>query len=413
MFKNLVCIADDFTGAGDWASFYAIGGSDVNLYSTLTPNIKEEGVHVLARKIRSVPKDQAIADVEKIIQILDSTDQVQIYYKYCSTFDSTPHGNIGPISDYLLERLGQIYTLLCPSLPANGRTVRDGILYVNGVPLNQTHMRHHPLNPMKHSAIKTLMEEQSKYPAYVLGREIYQDVLRLEAFIKEKQSLSKHFYLIPDYETDEDGVKIVECFGHLAFLTGGSGLAQALGKQSVLSNKSTVDCLSPTAERILLLSGSTSEATRNQVSFYINTGMKAIAVSVDRYIEDVHYGESLLKELDEADSEILFYTDSLAGAPLSQSPHAAQQLEALFADLAVKARSLGYKGFLISGGETSGAVARALAWQSYHIGPALAPGVPLLYPMEDKDCQVIYKSGNFGPNDFYSKAMHEMRRGDR
>jgi uncharacterized protein YgbK (DUF1537 family) len=413
MFKNLVCIADDFTGAGDWASFYAAGGADVNLYSTLTPDIKEEGVHVLARKIRSVPKDQAIDDVEKIIEILDSTDQVQIYYKYCSTFDSTAQGNIGPISDYILERLGQAYTVLCPSLPANGRTVRDGILYVNGVPLEQTHMRHHPLNPMKHSAIKTLMEEQSKYPAYILGREIYQDALRLESFLKEKQIFSKHFYLIPDYETDEDGVKIVECFGHLAFLTGGSGLAQALGKQNFLPTKSSLGRLIPTADKILLLSGSTSEATRNQVSYYINTGMKAIAVSVDRYIEDANYEHALLKELKEADSEILFYTDSLAGAPLSQSPDAAQQLESLFADLAVKARSLGYKGFLISGGETSGAVARALAWQSYHIGSALAPGVPLLYPMEDQDCQVIYKSGNFGQKDFYHTAMQEMRRGDK
>lgn len=152
-----------------------------------------------------------------------------MYFKYCSTFDSTKEGNIVPVVDAMLETFGEKYTILCPALPVNKRTVENGILYVDGVPLSETHMKNHPLTPMWESEIAKLMDPQGKYQTLNVNTELLtkskEEILTIvDEFGKDKE----HFYIVPDYVNDENGTKIAEVFGDLTVLTGGSGILAPL-----------------------------------------------------------------------------------------------------------------------------------------------------------------------------------------
>jgi len=167
----LGCVADDFTGAGDAASFLVNQGIPALLYNGIPKSAEGLGdcaAAVIALKTRSAPVREAVEDSRQAFRFLIEQGAGQLYSKYCSTFDSTPAGNIGPVTDAMLEELDLPWTLLCPSLPVNGRVVREGRLCVDGVPLDESHMKNHPLNPMWDSFIPKLMEPQGKYPCLVL-----------------------------------------------------------------------------------------------------------------------------------------------------------------------------------------------------------------------------------------------------
>ncbi|MEG0264639.1 MAG: four-carbon acid sugar kinase family protein, partial [Erysipelotrichaceae bacterium] len=147
-------IADDFTGASDAASFLVKSGNRVVMVtSNHINNINDCDCIVVALKIRSVKPEIAIEQVKEVLQLFNELNVDKIYYKFCSTFDSTPKGNIGVVMDYLLETFNERYTILVPSLPINGRIVKNGFLYVNGTLLSDSSMKNHPLNPMWDSYI--------------------------------------------------------------------------------------------------------------------------------------------------------------------------------------------------------------------------------------------------------------------
>lgn len=228
------CIADDFTGGGDAASFLAGGGLKTLLliWPFSCEHLPEDcDAVVIALKSRSVPADQAVADSLAAINWLQAHHVRKLYFKYCSTFDSTPRGNIGPVSDALLETLEQPYTVLCPSLLSNGRAVRDGVLYVNGIPLAQSPMRSHPLNPMWDSDIRVLMQAQSRYPCFVVPEALCRDPAALAGRIHALQQKHRHFYLIPDYFEPTHGAEIARAFAPLPLWTGGSELLLHFARQ--------------------------------------------------------------------------------------------------------------------------------------------------------------------------------------
>ena len=234
---KLGCIADDFTGAGDAASFLAEGGLRTILVNGipgedfLLPDDCE--AVVIALKSRTQKKEDAIRDSLAGIRWLAVHGTEKFYFKYCSTFDSTPEGNIGPVTDAILEELGEKMTILCPALPANGRTVQNGILYVNGVRLEDSSMRNHPLTPMRESRISLLMKPQGKYESLELSRDLLgQSEEKVRELVEEFAHTHTHGYLIPDHIDDEDARRIVRLFGNLRFLTGGSGILKAEDKQS-------------------------------------------------------------------------------------------------------------------------------------------------------------------------------------
>lgn len=172
----LGCIADDFTGASDAASFLVKGGMRTILFNGIPEQVdpavlSHADAVVIALKTRTQETASAVADSLSAIRWLEQMGAVHFYVKYCSTFDSTPEGNIGPICDAVMEELDVTCTLLCPSLPINGRTVENGILYVNGVRLEESHMKNHPLTPMHESFIPHLMAPQSKYSCIVVTQQ--------------------------------------------------------------------------------------------------------------------------------------------------------------------------------------------------------------------------------------------------
>ena len=231
--RILGCIADDFTGASDIASFLKKGGMSTVLFNGV-PGKNEEGdfdAAVIALKTRTQETESAVSDSLDALQWLKSKGCKHLYIKYCSTFDSTPKGNIGPIVDSALEIFNIPHTILCPALPVNGRTVDHGCLYVNGIPLQESHMKDHPLTPMWDCRIEELMRPQGKYPCLMLDRE---QMYAPDGAIKEKINTfareHKHFYIVPDYTEQEDAERIISLFGNLPLLTGGSGIAEALGR---------------------------------------------------------------------------------------------------------------------------------------------------------------------------------------
>ena len=223
----LGCVADDFTGASDAASFLQAGGANVILSNGIPEredeDILEAQAVVIALKTRTCPPGEAVDRSMAAFSWLKAHGARMLYFKYCSTFDSTENGNIGPVLDAALERWDIPYTLLCPALLENGRSVKDGKLYVNGVLLEDSPMKDHPLNPMRDSRLKYLMERQSRYPCFNLGEG------ELERGFRPYEKPG-HYYLIPDYYEEKHGRMIAKQYGNLPLLSGGSGLLRMIAR---------------------------------------------------------------------------------------------------------------------------------------------------------------------------------------
>lgn len=397
----LGCIADDFTGASDLASFLVKGGMKTVLYNGI-PDQKTEladvDACVIALKTRTEEKEKAVRISLEAVKWLQSKKCRHFYIKYCSTFDSTKEGNIGPICDTVLEYLGEKFTVLCPALPVNGRTVKNGRLSVNGVPLYKSSMKDHPLTPMWTDSIPKLMEVQSKYPVYVQKAGNWK-ILDTE----------KHYYLVPDYETDEDCKKIVEQFGNLKLITGGSGLAEELAKKLLDKQKKE----NQKKMHSLLLAGSCSVATRSQIKFYQKLGKKSLQITPEMAVEKEKCAEKLWKTVKDwfwEQNVLIYSSDEPEKVEAAQKKYGdvSEKLETIMAYLAEKAVAAGVKNIIVAGGETSGAVTRQLGMESFLIGESVAPGVPIMIPTEKRDMRLVLKSGNFGQEDFFRKALFMM-----
>lgn len=414
---RLGCVADDFTGASDAASFLRKQGMKTILYNEIPQEaelIESCDAVVIALKSRTAPVEEAVGDSLQALRWLKNAGAEKLYVKYCSTFDSTKEGNIGPVLDAALEEFHIPYTILCPSLPVNGRTVKDGCLYVDGIPLDKTHMRNHPLTPMWDSDIAVLMREQSKYPCLKLsaekleeGREAVAEFL--EAFGKDKG----HFYVIPDYYEDIHGKYINACFGELPLLSGGSGL---LGTMCMTDKKQESDLQDMDAGgKTLLLAGSCSKATLEQIRQYRLAGHDLIQINPEELLAGRQTAELLWEQIKGRDKVLLYSSDCAENVRKVQEEgkeRVAKLLEKTMSMLAQRAVKENYTQIIVAGGETSGAVTKGLGYQSYLIGESIAPGVPIMIPIAEKGLRLVLKSGNFGQPDFFERAI-EMTTGKR
>lgn len=406
------CIADDFTGASDAASFLVKGGMSVRLYNGIPENGAQDinsdqaQAVVIALKSRTQETAHAVEDSLNAARFLLEQGVKQIYFKYCSTFDSTPKGNIGPVADALMDLLHAPYTLLCPALPVNGRTVEGGRLMVNNVPLHESHMRNHPLTPMWDCRIDKLMEPQSRYSCRNLALE------EMEMF-SGKDMDKEPFYLIPDYKNPEDGEKIAGVFGQLPLLTGGSGLLEPLA--GIWTKKLSVEGRIPesgTKGRALLLAGSCSKATLGQIAWYQNQGAPCYKLDPGAMMEGRQTVDDAWKFIEdhssETDTVLVYSSDTPEKVKEFQklgTQKVADMLEGAAASLAARAVEAGYTRIISAGGETSGAVTKGLGFSSYWMGESVAPGVPVMVPVERTDIRLILKSGNFGQEDFFGRAL--------
>lgn len=404
------CIADDFTGASDAASFLIKGGLSVQLFNGVPEDMDLEKIPsnvqavVIALKSRTQEVSGAVADSLSAARFLLRSGVKQLYFKYCSTFDSTPKGNIGPVADALLELMHARYSVLCPSLPVNGRVVKNGNLYVNGIPLNESSMKNHPLTPMLDSDLSRLMSPQSKYTSYPV-KLMDGKIPTIERYDNQP------FYLIPDYETDEDGRHIAEAFFELPLLTGGSGLLEHLGAiwASKLSSHAEIPN-SFTAGKAVLLSGSCSQATLAQVAYYQQLGMPSLKMDPLALLEGKDTAESLWEKAQALGESVLIYSSDAPEKVKEYQKYGKERvadlLEGATAYIARRAVQAGYTRVISAGGETSGAVAKALGYSSYLIGESVAPGVPIMVPVENQSLRLVLKSGNFGKENFFQKALN-------
>lgn len=429
-------VADDFTGASDAASFLTAAGVQTVLVNgtpkqEITLPDKTRAV-VVALKSRTTPVKEAVRESLEAFACLKKMGAAQLYLKYCSTFDSTDQGNIGPVVDAVMEQYGYDQTVLCPSLPVNGRTVKNGVLYVNGVKLEESSMKDHPLTPMRKSRISDLMEKQGKYPCVELG-ENYE--LPLNADIGR-------CYLVPDYYEEEHGDRIAEAFGSLPFLTGGSGLVGALGRRYVKVNgidKAEIcgqkeetqkqkgsdfehaeiqaagnrQMITP-EKKVLLLAGSCSAMTLQQITRYQQAGHPSARIIPSELLAGSQNLETFWNWAKEQESGALIYSsaepeDMKKSQELGRERVAAA-IENLLAGLAKKAVENGYTRIIVAGGETSGAVTKALGYDTFLIGKSVAPGVPVMTPLTAREIRLVLKSGNFGKEDFFERAVAFCRR---
>lgn len=403
-------IADDFTGATDLAAAWTTRG----LRTSVTLGVPAEGelealsgadAVVVALKCRTAPVDAAVAESRAALAALRRLGCTRFYDKYCSTFDSTPEGNIGPVADALMESLGSDLAVVVPSFPANGRTVREGHLYVNGVPLEQSPMRHHPLTPMTDSSLERLLAPQTAHRvATVPLAEVRAGAERLRSALAAEAARGAPVLAVVDAVDDADLAVIAAATADHTLVTGGSGLALGLPERSRGDAASSM----PVEEGYAaVLSGSASAATRGQVAAarremaHLKLDIAALRVDLGAEIARITDWATERWRRDPGAPVLVYAVDSPADVesePPPGAPPADAVVEEALGRCAAELAAAGGRRFLIAGGETSGSALQVLGLRQLRLGPALAPGVSWTHGTgaAGHGVNVALKSGNFG-----------------
>lgn len=420
---KLGVIADDFTGATDIASFLVNNGlATVQLNGVPGADFQvETQAVVISLKSRSCPASEAVADSLRALEWLQQQGCQQFYFKYCSTFDSTEQGNIGPVTDALLDKLGETQTIISPSLPVNGRTVYQGHLFVMDRLLSESGMRHHPVTPMTDSNLLRVMEKQSQGACGLVAYSVMeQGAEAVRQHLHRLKSEGKR-YVVLDALNEQHLLTQGEALHDMKLVTGGSGLAIGLARQwtsETNQSQSATDAGKPHSGPAVVLSGSCSVMTNKQVARYLQQAAGQ-AIDVSRCLSSDTEQQAYVQELadwvaahrDNDLAPLLYATSSPEIlAEIQQrfgSEASSQAVEKLFADVARKLQQRGFERFIIAGGETSSIVAQTLGIQSFHIGPTISPGVPWVRST-DQALSLALKSGNFGDEDFFARAQKEF-----
>ncbi len=417
----LGCIADDFTGASDLASFLVSSGLKTMQINGLPDEkqlaqIDNVDAVVIALKSRTIEVGQAVKLSLTSLEVLQSLGCQKFYFKYCSTFDSTPVGNIGPVVDALMERLQVQSTIVCPALPINGRTVYKGHLFVFDQLLSDSPMKDHPLTPMHDSSLLKMMETQGNGKAGLLSTQTLDE--GIEATQTRVSKLQQQYqYIVADALHERHLKTIGASLANFKLITGGSGLAIGLGQEfeaqgGVLSDaKNAIHAIkAPT----LLLSGSCSAMTQKQVAAY-GIDHPVLNININKLVKGEQDVDAIFTWLEKVidKAPLVTATATPEDVVLNQQEFGAEYLaeliEQTFANLALAAKQkLGVRNFVVAGGETSGAIVSALNAECFYIGKTIAPGVPMLQTPGQQPFNLALKSGNFGQEDFFNKAVETL-----
>lgn len=409
-------IADDFTGATDIAGFLVENG----MRTVQLNGIPKKNIHVdadavvISLKSRSCPAEQAINQSLEALRWLQVQGCQQFYFKYCSTFDSTAQGNIGPVTDALLAELNETFTIVCPALPVNGRTVFNGYLFVLGELLNESGMRHHPVTPMTDSSLVRLMNNQSQGECGLVNYQVIeQGVDAVVARFAQLQEEGKR-YAVVDAINSTHLITLGQAVKSLKLITGGSGLAAGIAQNwaNKLADQSEAQSAGlPTKAPGVVLSGSCSVMTNQQVARYQSVAPH-FAVDVEACLRDKNYVQQafiwVTAQLDSQYAPMVYATADPDKLKAIQTQYGAatssEAVEQFFSQLAHQLQEFGIKNFIVAGGETSGIVTQSLGVTGFHIGPQIAPGVPWVQSI-DGSLSLALKSGNFGDERFFEKAQ--------
>ena len=413
---KLGCIADDFTGATDLANNLVRAG--MRTVQTIgvpgEPLRADADAVVVALKTRTLPVEDAVAQSLAALEWLQQQGAEQIYFKYCSTFDSTPDGNIGPVTDALMTRLGTRFTIATPAFPDNKRTVFKGYLFAGDVLLNESGMQHHPLTPMTDANLVRVLQAQTTRKVGLIDYSVV--AAGADAILARMQALQGEGVeiAIVDAVSNDDLLRLGPALRGMPLVTAGSGVAIGLPGNWGLAPTSAASQVRAPGLRAVV-AGSCSSATNAQVATFIDSGRPALALDPMRLATDEDVVAQVLDwaEPRMQDGPVLVYSTAEPDAVKAAQgalgvARAGALIEAAIARIAVGLVERGVRQLIVAGGETSGAVVQALGLQQMAIGEQIDPGVPWCAgytPVARGDVSIALKSGNFGTRDFFTKAF--------
>jgi uncharacterized protein YgbK (DUF1537 family) len=381
-----------------------------------TPLDAEVDAVVVALKSRTIAPAEAIEQSLAALRWLQAQGAQQIYFKYCSTFDSTPQGNIGPVTEALMDALQCDFTIATPAFPDNKRTVFKGYLFAGDVLLNESGMQNHPLTPMTDPNLVRVLQAQCKRKVGLVDHAV---VARGAAAITERIEQLKGegvSIAIVDAVSNDDLLRLGPAIAKMPLVTAGSGVAIGLPANFGLAPSSQASALPAAAGLRAVVSGSCSLATNRQVLDFIQGGGAALAIDplriaagIDVAAETLEWATPLVDK-----QPVLVYSTAEAGAVKSVQgrlgvEEAGAMVERTIAAIARGLVERGVRQLVVAGGETSGACVQALGIAQMQIGPQIDPGVPWCHARTDvaegTSVHIALKSGNFGGDDFFTKAF--------
>ncbi len=412
-------IADDLTGATDLAALLSRSGVPVSLRmgSPTEAPVNTAAIEIIALKCRTEPVADAVAETRVALAWLLQAGAQRFFWKYCSTFDSTPQGNIGPVAEALMDDLGVEQTIYCSAFPENGRSIFMGNLFVGEQPLAESPMKDHPLTPMRDSNLMRLLAPQVTRAVGLANRLVVaKGAAALSARLAQLQAQGVA-HVVVDAVSDDDLTVIARACRDMVLMTGGSAVAMPLpviwAEQGLVVPRGT-----GTRPRIdgpaVLLSGSCSAMTNRQVAAAIAAGRPALRLDPLALAEsgtdaclDWLMGQDLTA------APLVYATAEPSAVRAAQarlgSERAGRLVEDALAACAVLARDRGVRRFVVAGGETSGAVAKALGIDRLDIGPEIAAGVPWCFAQSGgHGVAITLKSGNFGAENFFADALERL-----
>ncbi|KPW37314.1 HopAN1 protein [Pseudomonas coronafaciens pv. atropurpurea] len=416
----LGCIADDFTGATDLANMLVRGGmrtvQSIGIPSTEMAAGLDADAIVIALKSRTTPSAEAVAESLAALEWLRERGCEQIFFKYCSTFDSTAAGNIGQVSEALLEQLGSDFTLACPAFPENGRTIFRGHLFVQDQLLSESGMQNHPLTPMTDANLVRVLQAQTTHKVGLLRYDtVAKGVESVRGKIAELRAEGVSM-AIADALSDADLYTLGEACADLPLLTGGSGLALGLpGNFRKAGKLRDIDAAKQIAISggEVVLAGSASVATNGQVAAWLEANRPALRINpLDLAAGKPVVEQALAFARDAAQTVLIYATSTPDEVKAVQKELGVERsgamVEAALGEIAKGLFDAGVRRFVVAGGETSGAVVQALGVQLLQIGAQIDPGVPATVSSGSEPLALALKSGNFGARDFFAKALKHL-----
>jgi uncharacterized protein YgbK (DUF1537 family) len=414
---KLGCIADDFTGATDLANNLVRAGMRVvqTIGVPNAPLAAEVDAVVVALKSRTIAPQEAIDQSLQALAWLQAQGAAHIYFKYCSTFDSTPEGNIGPVTEALMDALGTDFTIATPAFPDNGRTVFKGYLFAGQVLLHESGMQNHPLTPMTDSNLVRVMQAQTRRKVGLIDyKTVSQGAAAIRARIHDLRAEGVGVAVV-DATSNEDLHRLGPALQDLPLVTAGSGVAIGLPANFGLAPSAQASLLPPAKGLQAVVSGSCSVATNAQVAHFIASGRPTRLIDpaslmhgqTETVVQQVlAWAAPLLN----AGPVLVYSTADPATVKQVQAQIGVAQAGALVEEaLAAVARGLvelGVQQLVVAGGETSGACVQALSMVQLQIGPQIDPGVPWCHARTASGgVHIALKSGNFGTEDFFTKAF--------
>ena len=407
---KLGCIGDDFTGSSDLANTLAKEGMSVVQYARIPdePAGGDVEAGVVSLKSRSIAPEEAVRLSLRALDWLVAQGCSQFFFKYCSTFDSTLEGNIGPVTDALADALNAHKVIFCPAFPGTGRSVYQGHLFVNDALLSESGMENHPLTPMTDPNLRRWLSHQTRHSVgHVNSAKVFQGGSAIADALDE-QHQAGHRHIIVDAIRDEDLRAIGRAAESLPLVTGGSGIAVGLPANFGCTPKPAPwrGQKGPT----LVISGSCSIATRAQVALHAAKYAARELKAAEIIAKKVSPGDVLAWAQSAGDLPLVYTSADPDVVRHVQETHgkesSANAIEIFFSELARQAREAGFTKIITAGGETSGAVIEGLNLSALKIGPEIDPGVPAL--RAGSKLAVALKSGNFGSPDFFEKASRVL-----